>query len=116
MLGGFPQLEELYDTDEKRALAYHAALVEALGYCRWTRLREVYEFAERLGLSRVGVAHCPDMAREAVLAAVYLRDQQLDVRLPPEDVGCDPLGQARLFAGHDTQLNVIAGMCVGQQH
>jgi uncharacterized metal-binding protein len=115
MCGEFPQFEELYKTDDRRDFAYHSALVEALGYCRWTRLREIAEFAQRMGYRSVGVGHCPDMAREAVLTALYLRDRMLEARLPPEKSECDPLGQARLLASQETQLNVIAGMCVGHE-
>jgi len=115
MNADFPQFDELYATDDRRDAAYQSALVEALGYCRWTRLREIAEFAERMGYARVGVAHCGDMAREAVLTALYLRDRALEARLPPEKYKCDPLGQAQRFASENTQLNVIAGMCVGHE-
>ncbi|UCC48577.1 MAG: DUF1847 domain-containing protein [Gemmatimonadota bacterium] len=115
MCGDFPRFEELYSTDDRRHVAYQSALVEALGYCRWTRLREIAEFAERMGYRRVGIGHCPDMAREAVLTALYLRDRMLEARLPPEKSECDPLDQARLFASQETELNVVGGMCVGHE-
>jgi len=115
MRADFPQFDELYGTADRRDAAYQSALVEALGYCRWTRLREIAEYAQRMGYTRVGVGHCPDMSREAVLTALYLRDAMLEPRLPPGQRNCDPLGQARLFAGQETQLNVIAGMCVGHE-
>jgi uncharacterized metal-binding protein len=108
----FPEFRRLYSTPDRQRLAHQSALVEALGYCRWTRLREISEFATRMEYERVGIGYCPDMAREAVLAATYFRDQILDVRLPPQKLGCDPLGQARMFAQEGTQLNIIAGMCV----
>ena len=73
MRGPFPSFEELYATDEARRLLYHSARVEAEGYGRWTRLREVVELARRLGVERVGVAYCPDMGREAALGAHRLR-------------------------------------------
>jgi uncharacterized metal-binding protein len=115
MEGDFPSFDDLYSETESRRMAFQSALVEGLGYGRWTRLREVAEFAERMGVRRLGLAHCPDMTREAVLAATYLRSHLIDVRLPPEKHDCDPLAQAKLFGRIKTQLNVIAGMCVGHE-
>jgi uncharacterized metal-binding protein len=115
MHGDFPAFEALYSEPQHERMARQSALVEALGYGRWNRLREIAEFAERMGLKRLGIAYCPDMTREAVLAATYLRSHLLDVRLPPEEYDCDPVGQATLFGRQRTQLNVIAGMCVGHE-
>jgi uncharacterized metal-binding protein len=115
MRGDLPAFGQLYDEPDKREMAYRSALVESSGYCLWTRLREIAEFAERMEYTRIGIAHCPDMAREAVLAALYLRDRMLEVRLPPAKFECDPLGQARTFAKQRTKLNIIAGMCVGHE-
>lgn len=113
MHGPFPDFEALYADEATRTLAYHAARVEADGYCRWTRIREVRELARRMGYRRIGLAHCRDMHREAALAARYLREHELEPVLPPLATDCDPLGQAALFAEHDCDFNLIAGMCVG---
>ena len=43
MRGDFPDHRELYSSDSDRQIAYHSAIDEGLGYCRWTRLREVAE-------------------------------------------------------------------------
>jgi uncharacterized metal-binding protein len=115
MHGVFPAFDELYSDPETKRMAYQSALVEGVGYGRWNRLREIAEFAERMDLRRIGIAYCPDMVREAVLAATYLRSHLLDVRLPPEEYDCDPVGQAMLFGRKRTQLNVVAGMCVGHE-
>jgi len=113
MRGPFPSYEELYATDEARSLLYHSARVEADGYGRWTRVHEVAELARRLGYERVGVAHCPDMEREAGLAARLLRREGLTVIVPGPGTHCDPVGQADFLDAEGTSLNVIAGMCVG---
>ena len=113
MRGDFPDYRDLYSTGEKRRIAYQAALVEAEGYCRWTRVREIAKFARRMEYTRLGIGHCPDMRREATLTARYLKARSLEAVLPPEGVDCDPMGQAEFFANEGTQFNVIAGMCVG---
>jgi len=113
MHGPFPPFEALYSTDMTRRLAYHAARVEAEGYCRWTRIREVAELARRMGYRRIGIAHCRDMRREAALAGRYLLECGLDV-IPADGArDCDPIGQAAAFAARGSDFNVIAGMCVG---
>jgi uncharacterized metal-binding protein len=113
MRGPFPSFEELYATDESRRLLYHSARVEAEGYGRWTRLREVAELARRMEYRRLGVASCPDMGLEADLAARSLRRLGLDVIVAAPFADCDPVAQAALLAEERTHLNVIAGMCVG---
>ncbi|MCG6954903.1 MAG: DUF1847 domain-containing protein [Gemmatimonadetes bacterium] len=113
MRGPFPSLEELYDTDGARRLLYHSALVEAEGYGRWTRVREIAELAHRMEYHRLGVVSCPDMGMEADLAARALRRMGLDVVVAAPFEDCDPVGQALLLAEEHTHFNVLAGMCVG---
>jgi uncharacterized metal-binding protein len=113
MRGPFPDFEALYRDEPTRALACHAARVEAEGYGRWTRVREVVELAHRMGYRRIGVAHCPEMEREARLAGYYLQDRGLEVVLPVGVTVCEPRKQADLLADRDTSFNVIAGMYVG---
>ncbi len=115
MRGDFPDLRDLYRRESDRQVAYHSAVVEGLGYGRWTRLREIAEYARRMGYHRIGIACCPDMWREATLTAVYLKDQLLEPHLLSERPECDPVGQAQAFARSARQLNVVAGMCVGHE-
>lgn len=115
MRGDFPEFQELYENGDGLRLAVRAALVEGEGYCRWSRLREIAEFARLMEITRLGIAHCPDMAREAALAASYLHGTGLEPVLPPCPPRSDPLGQARFFENQETELNVLAGMCVGHE-
>jgi uncharacterized metal-binding protein len=115
MHGDFPAFEELYVTEHQRDSAYHAAVVEAEGYCEWTRLQELAEYANKLGVKRVGIGHCSDMQREANLAARYLKSRSLEVLLPPLVSACDPLGQAKFFSENGILLNAICGMSVDHE-
>ncbi len=112
MRGDFPDFETLYAPQPWRDIAYHAALVEAEGYGRWPRLKEIAELSLRMSYKLIGIAHCPDMTREARLTAKYLEGNGLEVLVPPTE-GCDPGGEARHFADRGTHFNVICGMCVG---
>jgi uncharacterized metal-binding protein len=115
MHGEFPEFRELYREEATRNLAVRAAIIEGEGYGKWTRLREIAEFSRAMGFQRLGMAHCPDMAREAARAASYFHGFGLEPSLPPCPPGCDPEGQARFFAHQGTQLNVLAGMCVAHE-
>jgi uncharacterized metal-binding protein len=112
MRGDFPVFRQLYANRQWQEMAYHAALVEAEGYGRWPRIREIGEFSKRVGFRRLGIAHCPDTLREAQLAGSYLATRGLDSILPPEG-NCDPEGQARFLEERGTDFNVICGMCGG---
>jgi len=115
MWGDFPDFQELYPEGWVRDFLVRSARVEAEGYCRWTRAREVVEFARGMGYQRIGVAHCPDMEVEAGRVASYLEDSGLQPILGESSESCDPLGQNRFFAGAETEMNVLGGMCVGHE-
>jgi uncharacterized metal-binding protein len=112
MHDGFPEFSRLYPPGRWREIAYQAALVEAEGYGRWPRLREIAEFSQRMGYRRLGIAHCKDMGREAQLARDRLARFDLEIVSPVEG-DCDPQGQARFFQEEGTELNVLCGLCVG---
>jgi len=113
MRGSFPSFESLYSSEETRKLLYESARVEAEGYGRWARVREVAVLAKRMEYDHVGVACCPDTGREARLARDFFEESGLRVTLPDPGTDCDPIGQAARMAREGTRLNVIAGMCVG---
>lgn len=117
MRGDMPEFGDLYPEGPSRDFLVKAALVEAGGYCRWTRLREMAEFSHQMGYLRLGIAHCRDMAGVAKSTADALRDLGLDPVLPPPPPQplCDPLGQARFFKSQDTAMNILAGLCVGHE-
>ena len=119
-----------------RELAREAARVEARGYGRLTRIEEIMDFARRCGFSRLGIAHCIGLRREAAVVRRVFEANGLEVEavackagaLPKEVLGltdddklspgefesmCNPIGQARLLADAGTQLNVLLGLCVG---
>ena len=115
MRGDFPDFEGLYPEGSTRDMIKQAAVVEGRGYCRWTRLRELAEFALLLGHTRIGLPHCPDMAKEAAGVSRFLLENGLEPALPPDTILGDPEAQARFFQDEGTALNVLAGMCVGHE-
>jgi len=127
---------EAYDRPGIRDLARTAALVEAAGYCRLTRVQEIMEFARACGFSRLGLAFCIGLRREAQVVVRVFRANGFSVdsvvcksgSTPKEVLGiedaqkvdpgteepmCDPIGQARRLEKARTELNVVLGLCVG---
>jgi uncharacterized metal-binding protein len=125
-----------YASGETGMLARNAALVEAHGYCRLTRVEEIMDFAKRCAFTRLGLAHCVGLRREAAVAARIFRANGFSVdsvacknaALPKEELGlgdddkvspgefesmCNPIGQAKALARAGTELNVLLGLCVG---
>jgi len=125
-----------YDEPETRELAQVAARTEAAGYCKEPRVEEIINFARRLGISRLGIACCVGLLREARLLQDILEGNDFEVlslcckvgSIPKEDIGltddekirpgqfealCNPIGQARLLNAAATGLNVVVGLCVG---
>jgi len=128
---------QIYHSDpEIQRLALSAARVEADGYCRWPRVQEVMEFARGIGATRLGIATCVGLIREAGLLQEILEANGFQVSsvcckvgsIPKEEIGladdekvrpgqfealCNPIGQAKLLNEAGTELNIVVGLCVG---
>jgi uncharacterized metal-binding protein len=126
-----------YQSDEQtRQLARSAAQVEATGYCRWPRVQEVMEFAQRLGVTHLGIATCVGLIHESNMLQEILEENGFLVSsvcckvgsIPKEEIGlkdeekihpgqfealCNPIGQASLLNEAGTGLNIAVGLCVG---
>ncbi len=119
MHGDFPTFSELYPEGEVRDFLVKASLLEGAGYCRWTRLREVAEFARSMGVSRIGLAHDPDMKDVAESVARALEVFGLDPLLPSSESALspesNPAHQAEYFLDEGADLIVLAGLSVGHE-
>ena len=113
-----------------------SCIVEAEGYGEWPRLRETIEFAKKLGYTRLGMAFCYGLRKEAKIVDSLLRRHGFEVvsvicktggidkseagipgqyRVRPErsfEAMCNPVAQAMLLNSQHTQLNISLGLCV----
>ena len=128
--------EDYFRDPFEARVAQVSAVVESEGYCKWTRVEEICQFAKRMGFRKVGIATCisfVDLSR--VLSAIF-ESHGLEVAsvacknggVPKEEIGlkdeekirpgnfeaiCNPLSQAELLNRAGCELNVIVGLCVG---
>jgi len=133
---GIVDTRDLYMEPEIREMARVSAVVEAAGYCEWTRVEETMQFARRLGIKRLGVAFCVGLRQEAKVLNKVFEANGFEVvsaccktgSIPKAHIGvtdeeqvrpgtfepmCNPIGQARLLNHAETGLNVLFGLCVG---
>ncbi len=130
-------IERTYLEDEElRKWACESARTESAGYCRSTRVQEIMDFARRIGITKLGIAHCIGLLEEAKVARAIFLSNGFEVEavcckvgsISKEKVGlsdaekvhsgqfealCNPVAQAELLAQAGTQLNVLIGLCVG---
>lgn len=127
---------ELYQLPENRTFYITASEMEALGYGNWTRLKEIHEFCLRMGYTKVGLAFCRGLRKEAKVVDALLRRAGLqvvsvicktggvdkercgisaDAKLHPGcfEPMCNPIAQAVLLNEQKTQFNIVLGLCVG---
>lgn len=129
------EVARLYTENEtNRRIAVTSAVVESEGYCRWTRVEEIMQFAKRMGYHRIGIATCVGLLEESRIFARILRKNgfavygvgckvgsmdKVSVGIPEEHtkrtgcVMCNPILQAKLLNKAQTELNVVVGLCVG---
>ena len=122
-----------YERPDNQAVMQEAADVEFTGYGQWCRVREIMEFAKRMGWKKIGIANCGGLLRESTTFAKILESNGFEVygvsckagMVPKVDVGidskceavgchiCNPILQAKMLHSVGTQLNVVVGLCVG---
>lgn len=117
-------------------LACNSARTEAAGYGVWPRVKEIMEFSNRAGFSKLGLAFCVGLRNEAKSVSQIFESNGFEVASvmcktgsrPKEELGikdeekvrpgqpeamCNPIAQAKLLNRAGTQLNVLLGLCVG---
>lgn len=124
---------ERYDEGRNHDIMVASAEVEFEGYCQWTRVQEIMEFARKIGAKKIGIANCIGLINEARIFARILRANGFEpyaiickvagkakssIGIPKqcEEIGaamCNPILQARLLNEAKTDLNVVIGLCVG---
>ena len=132
----FQRVLEEYFKPENHDFFVTSAAVEAIGYGHWPRLREVVEFSKRMGYTRLGLAFCSGLQKEASVVDRVLRKNGFEVvsvicktgsipkdraQVPPEfrvnpgtyEPMCNPIAQAELLNQSETQFNICLGLCVG---
>ena len=122
-----------YEEDRNHEVMVASAEVEYEGYCQWTRVQEIMEFARKIGAKKIGIAKCIGLINEARIFARILRANGFEaysvvckvegraktsMGIPEkcEQIGpamCNPILQARLLNQAKTDLNVVIGLCVG---
>jgi len=130
------EVRAAYEEEETRRLALAAARTEADRYPLETRVEEVMSFARRLAVTKLGIASCVGLIREARLLQGIFEANGFEVAsvcckvgsIPKEAIGltdeekihpgqfealCSPIGQAKLLNAAGTGLNVLVGLCVG---
>jgi uncharacterized metal-binding protein len=130
------EVRAAYEEEETKRLALAAARTEADRYPLETRVEEVMSFARRLAVTKLGIASCVGLIREARLLQGIFEANGFEVAsvcckvgsIPKEEIGlaeeekihpgqfealCSPIGQAKLLNAAGTGLNVLVGLCVG---
>jgi len=105
-------------------------------YGKLTRVEETALYAKLRGYKKLGLAFCVGLSQEAELFTNYLFNEGFevvsvccmcgamssdDVELPEEDKivpgfrqpMCNPVGQAAVLDGEVCELNILLGLCVG---
>jgi uncharacterized metal-binding protein len=92
------------------------------------RVEEIIKFAKEAGYKKLGIANCISFVKEADNLEAKFRTEGFEVekvhckygKLPFDKivpgykgVACNPAGQAKYLADHNTELNIMMGLCVG---
>jgi len=100
------------------------------------RIREICEFARKMGYHRLGLVFCVGLAKEAMIVNQILRTQGFETvsvvckvgSIPKEEIGlkdsekifigqhetmCNPILQAVVVNEAKTDFNILLGLCVG---
>jgi uncharacterized metal-binding protein len=135
---------ERYTHPPTAALALAASRQEGAGYDRHgetprairTRIEETCELARRMGFSRLGLAFCGGLVREAEVLDRILTARGFEVCsvvckvgcVAKESIGiadhekihpghfealCNPIAQAEFLNRAGTEMNIMMGLCVG---
>jgi len=126
----------IYQDPEIKRIAQESARVESEGYCQWTRVEEVVQFAKKMGYTKIGIATCISFVEMANTLSQILESHGFEVAsaackhgsVAKEELGlrddekirpgghesmCNPISQAELLNSRGCEFNVVLGLCIG---
>lgn len=125
-------VQNMYRSPEEHKIMQVIAAIEVNYYFQKSRLEELIIFCREMNYERLGVAFCIGLEKEAQVLCTLLRKffnvSSICCRVcgvPKEDFGlkkrdplkdeimCNPLMQAKVLRDDRTELNIIAGLCLG---
>lgn len=131
-MGTKSEVQGLYSSPEDQKILKVTAAIEVNYYFQKSRVEELIIFCREMNYKRLGVAFCIGLEKEAQLLCALLRKyftvSSICCRVcgvPKEDFGlkkrdplkneimCNPLMQAKVLQDDRTELNIIAGLCLG---
>ena len=127
---------ETYTLPENHDFYITASELEALGYCQWPRIKETILLCQKMGYTKIGLAFCRGLRKEAKIVDELLRRAGMEVvsvicktggvdkpqvgipgdhKVNPDSFEpmCNPIAQAMLLNEQQTQFNIALGLCVG---
>ena len=130
------QIAALYMEEENYKIAHNAALVEAEGYCQNTRMEEILLFLKKMEYKKIGLIFCMGLQKEAKEVQKILEyhgfevvsvgckngmipkshigiEEHQKIKICPDEIMCNPIGQAMLMNQEQTEFNIMLGLCVG---
>jgi uncharacterized metal-binding protein len=133
---GIDTAYEHYADPLTRRVAQESARVEAEGYCKWTRVEEICEFAKKMRFTKIGIATCISFVDLANTLSGILESHGFEVssiackhggvakeKIDLQDVEkirpgnhesmCNPVSQAELLNRAGCEFNIVLGLCVG---
>lgn len=129
-------VKSMYLEKNNLKIAHTAALVEAEGYGKKTRIEEILLFVKKMGYKKIGLVFCMGLQSEAKEVQKIFEYHGLEVvsvgckngAIPKSHIGiteeqkvqfcedeimCNPIGQAEFMNQENTEFNIIIGLCVG---
>lgn len=92
------------------------------------RVDEIIAYAKQARIKKIGIATCVSLLKEseqleAILVKegfevqrIHCKEGKLtfsNLQLDFKGIACDPVGQAKFLEDHQTELNIVTGLCVG---
>ena len=92
------------------------------------RIDEIIAFAKNNNITKLGIAKCSELTKEAVklenilikegfnvfmVDCNYGKENIEDLKMDYQYITCNPAGQAKFLEDKGTELNIVVGLCVG---
>ena len=110
------KLSQKEQMEEKILLATHTLEKH---YGKLTRIEEIILFAKKIDAKKIGLAYCHDMRKETQLFANILEMHGFIIfpisckNMTNTSLVCDPILQAKSLNKIRTDLNILIGLCIG---